>query len=771
MAKCNIDAIQKDAIAFESQPEDVLSQEKELDSEVAHSGIETPTDKVIHGAEEITRVIISPDDQPHLPTLTFRFWVLGIGLSIFGSVLSEIYFWKPQNATVSNLFQLIVAYVLGNAMHYVMPSKGIWRYLNPGPFNIKEHTCITMMASTASSSAFAIGVIATLDLFYNIKLNPAAAIFQSFASQLIGYGFAGILRSLLVWPTYALHPANIPLISLLQSMHFDGLLNKKKMQYFWIVFTCIFIWVRISVSFSIPSHLFFCPAVQEIVPTWIFPLLTSFSVICLADTGQHTVVRNLFGAGSSNEGLGLFSFGFDWMLITQAFPLYWPLQTQVSSWVGIALCYILLMGCYYGDVFEGKSRGLPFLSASLFSGNGSLYDQSAILTPANQLDAVKFAEIGPPYMTTTYAISLLTAYAALGAAFSHVLLWHWKELWMAFKGFNFLKSGQDFDDVHYQKMKVYKEVPQWWYGLTFLVSLALAIGMAYVGLETLPWWSVILFTVLAFIISIILGFIFAVTGFQIPTFGVVQVIAAYVHPQQPIQNMYAKLYGYNTGYQTLYMLADLKLGQYAKVPPRATFISQIAGTILGAGFNYILYKSIVDAHRADLINPIGTRIWSGWNSQDINSAAITWGALSKELYSPGKMYFQIPMGLLYGFLAPFPLYFLHRLFPKQKIWSYLNVPVIITYLGWLTYSVNGAWWPGFVIGLWTQWWVRTRKPRWYNKYNFLTSAALDGGSSIVYFILSFAVFGASGQGINFPFWWGNPDPAMMSVDHCAMSSG
>jgi hypothetical protein len=49
-------------------------------------------------------------------------------------------------------------------------------------------------------------------------------------------------------------------------------------------------------------------------------------------------------------------------------------------------------------------------------------------------------------MTTTYAVSLLLSYASMGAAFSHIFLWNWKELWGAFKGFNFLKSGQDFDE-------------------------------------------------------------------------------------------------------------------------------------------------------------------------------------------------------------------------------------------------------------------------------------------------------------------------------------
>lgn len=157
-----------------------------------------------------------------------------------------------------------------------------------------------------------------------------------------------------------------------------------------------------------------CNHPQEIIPTWIFPLLTAFSVICLADNGRSAVIRNIFGAGGSNEGLGLLSFSFDWTLITQAYPLYWPLQTQVSSWIGLGFGYALMGasrytiplfasfinslsgGCYYADVFQGYSRGLPFMSTALFAANGSSYDQSAILGSNHQLDPAKYAEVGPP---------------------------------------------------------------------------------------------------------------------------------------------------------------------------------------------------------------------------------------------------------------------------------------------------------------------------------------------------------------------------------------
>lgn len=57
------------------------------------------------------------------------------------------------------------------------------------------------MSSTAANVAVAMEIIAALDLFYDITLNPAVAIFQIFASQMIGYGVAGLLRNLLVYPT------------------------------------------------------------------------------------------------------------------------------------------------------------------------------------------------------------------------------------------------------------------------------------------------------------------------------------------------------------------------------------------------------------------------------------------------------------------------------------------------------------------------------------------------------------------------------------------
>lgn len=40
-----------------------------------------------------------------------------------------------------------------------------------------------------------------------------------------------------------------------------------------------------------------------------------------------------------------------------------------------------------------------------------------------------------------------------------------------------------------------------------------------------------------------------------------------------------------------------------------------------------------------------------------------------------------------------------------------------------------------MIGFASQWWIRTHRPGWFKKYNYLLSAALDGGSQVIIFIL------------------------------------
>ncbi len=54
-------------------------------------------------------------------------------------------------------------------------------------------------------------------------------------------------------------------------------------------------------------------------------------------------------------------------------------------------------------------------------------------------------------------------------------------------------------------MKVYKEVPIWWYLLILLGTFGLALGMAYAADSGLPWWGLIVSLIFATLFIPVVG--------------------------------------------------------------------------------------------------------------------------------------------------------------------------------------------------------------------------------------------------------------------------
>ena len=94
----------------------------------------------------------------------------------------------------------------------------------------------------------------------------------------------------------------------------------------------------------------------------------------------------------------------------------------------------------------------------------------------------------------------------------------------------------------------------------------------------------------------------------------------------------------------------------------------------------------------------------------------------------------------------------------------MNTSIILQYSCYLSVGVNTQVNTATALGIFSQWWVRTRYPRWFTKYNYIVAAALGGGTQVIVFILNFALFGAAGHTILFPEWWGND--FSKSADRC-----
>jgi hypothetical protein len=102
---------------------------------------------------------------------------------------------------LSATFLCVISYVLARILEYVPKWGSVGRCLNPHAFNSKEHAAILIMSSTAAHAALAVKIIAVQRLWYDKTPSAGVCIFLTFASQTLGYGVAGLLRSILVYPT------------------------------------------------------------------------------------------------------------------------------------------------------------------------------------------------------------------------------------------------------------------------------------------------------------------------------------------------------------------------------------------------------------------------------------------------------------------------------------------------------------------------------------------------------------------------------------------
>lgn len=733
-------------------------------------------------ADGIVRNAIDTTDDINQNPWTFRSVFLGVGLAIFGSVLGEIYYFKPQTIVVNGIFLVMIAFVIAEAMSKFIPRKSGIRWLdpilwffNPHPFNIKEHTLIAIIATTASTAALGTEVLAVQKLWYNSSVNQGAGIFIIFSSQILGYGIVGLVRKVLVYPTKMFYPNILPQVAVLQTLHKDKSQNHKRLKIFYICFAALFLW--------------------EILPEWIFPLLIGFSIPCLA-APNSSVVSYLFGGTNGNEGLGFLSFCFDWQYIASTGnPMAVPIQATMNNIFGYFLCIICFMGVYYGNLWDAKK--FPFLSQELFNSdsNGTYFDifnQTLILDSQNVLNVTALEEIGVPYMTPTYTLYLIATNLSIAATFTYMALWHWDIVettfywlspseiknWINPRNWDYRFWNQSIDhrlepdgtvhpqndDPHFRAILNYKEVPMWWYVGVLLLSAMVALICMYKSDSGLPWWAFIIAVILAIVFTASLGGLVAMFGFggtQMQT--VIQMIGSYLRPGNPMCNMYFTLYGYNSVQQAFVMLQDLKQAQYIKLSPRSTFAGQLIGTVIGSIFNYVMMSEIVTNQRKILLSIEGTDIWSGQNVQQYNTQGVSWGALAKYMYSVGARYEWVPLSLLLGFVLPVPFYLAHRLFPKVGF-NTVNIPILVWYIGWLCVGVNSSITSYFIIAIVSQWYLRVYHPKIFKDYNYVVAAGLTGGTQVMVFILSFAVQGASGKAVVFPEWWGNNVGGNM--DHC-----
>jgi OPT family oligopeptide transporter len=738
---------------IEKLPSEEYLNEKSLIKE--DDALYVKGEPVITSGRDVSRFVVDLRDDGD-EALTLRSLVLGTIWAGLGAALYQIYLFKPVQMVVSSVFLLLIVYTSGQLWYKLMPRKSwvegtrwerfgwILHIINPGKFTLKEHVVSTLIASTAAYGSASVANFAVQRLYYDTNVGPLTAVFATFSTAMFGYAIVGVLRPLTVYPSEMVYWGNLPTVSIFQALHAETntTANARRLKLFWTVFAALFVW--------------------EIFPSYIFPLLGGFSVFCLASqkapSRTRDIMTNVFGGAQANEGLGLLSISLDWQYIGSTYMSF-PLTQQANSWVGYFLCYIAILAIYYSDTWSSKS--FPMLSTSIFSANGSVYHQSAVFDSQFRLNETALDVVGLPHLTGSNAWHNLTLNLSIGALIAHVLLFWRADAVDAFKQ---ARAGSQ-PDPHYQAMQKYKEAPTWWYHILMVLAFLAGLVVCIKGETTLPAWSYVIALLLGAFVTPFSTMLYARVGNGVGTSQLFKMVAGAVNPGRPVANLYFSMWSHDVVSQSIGLAGDLKMAQYLKIPPRVMFLTQVWGALLGAIVNYVVMVSIVTSQREVLLDPVGTNVWSGQYVQSLNSQAVTW-SLAKQLYGVNGAYFLVPMGLVIGFGPTTIQYFVAKRWksiagvPVESI----ILPLIYMYAGWFSSGVTSITTTLVATGVVTQVWLRRYHPGWYRKYNYILGGAMDGGAQVMIFLLSFAVFGASGKERPFPSWAGNP--ARGRVDYC-----
>ncbi|KAF7335307.1 OPT oligopeptide transporter [Mycena sanguinolenta] len=670
------------------------------------------------------RAAVANTDDPSMPVNTFRMWFLGILLTILLAGINQVFYYRSPSVFISSIVGQLISLPMGKLLEWVLPTTQfktfnyVWS-LNPGPFNIKEHVCITVMINIAYVGAYATDVLATQQMYYHQHLPWVYQILLVLGTQIFGFSLGGLLRPYAVWPSSMIWPSALVNSALFNTLHKNyGKRDRGHMtreRFFFIVCACSFVWYW--------------------VPGYLFTALSMFNWVCWIAPNNVTV-NALFGGMS---GVGMSVLTFDWSMITFiGSPLVTPWWSQMNTISSVFICFWFVVPImYFKNAFF--TAYLPLSAFVSFDNTGMPYNISATVTDG-EFDPAAYAAYSPIFMTAALCMAYFVSFAAVGAIFTHTFLWFGRDIVRRFRS-----TLKDERDIHSRLMQRYPEVPQWWYIVIGVVSTVVIFIAIEIFPTRLPIWGAVLALFIGMIAVVPLAMLQAITNQTVALQVVEEMIAGYALPGRPIANIAFKAIAVAASSQGVVFASDLKLGHYMKVPPLVAAVITC--------FVVTLVQSWMFGNIPDICQPDNANDWVCSSVNVFATASLTWGGIGPHrLFSPGGMYNALLYGFLIGALSPIPFYYLARRYPLSY-WRYVNMPVFFGGVGAIpaASAYNYAGWAltGFIFN----YVIRRRNFRWWMRYNYILSAALDAGVALCLIIMFFALqYPKAAAPLN---WWGN----------------
>ncbi|GKV26603.1 hypothetical protein SLEP1_g35870 [Rubroshorea leprosula] len=461
------------------------------------------------------------------------------------------------------------------------------------------------------------------------------------------------------------------------------------------------------------------------------------------------------------RGLGVGAISLDWTAVASFLfsPLISPFFAIANVFVGyVMLIYIVIPIAYWGLDLYSASR-FPIFSSHLFTAKGKPYDITAIVNDKFELDKVKYEEHGRIYLSMFFALTYGFGFATIASTLTHVGLFYGREIYE-----RYCASYKGKEDIHTKLMRKYKDIPSWWFHILLAVTVAVSLLLCiFLNRQVqLPWWGLLFASVMAFVFTLPISIITATTN-QTPGLNIItEYVMGIIYPGRPIANVCFKTYGYMSMAQAVSFLNDFKLGHYMKIPPRSMFLVQFIGTVLAGTINlavaWWLLSSIHNICHDDLLPPDSP--WTCPGDRVFFDASVIWGLLGpKRIFGSEGNYPAMNWFFLGGALGPIIVWLLYRTFPKQSWIPLINLPVLLGATGSMppATAVNYNSW--ILVGTIFNFFIFRYRKQWWQRYNYILSAALDAGVAFMAVVLYFAV-GLENKSVT---WWGT------NGEHCDLA--
>lgn len=217
---------------------------------------------------------------------------------------------------MNTLIAQVAILPFGKLLAHILPTRRFRTFgyewsLNPGPFNVKEHTVIISMVNVTWNTPYVGAAFIVQRSIYGQQLSASYRMLVSLSTQLMGVGMAGLYRQVAVWPANMIWPGTLVSCSLMQTLHRSwDKYEKNHMSRFKFFLICM-----------IGSGAFYW------LPGYLFTGLSYFSWICWI-APSNPVVNVIFG---STTGLGFSMLTFDWsqiISVSQGSPLVSPVRVS-----------------------------------------------------------------------------------------------------------------------------------------------------------------------------------------------------------------------------------------------------------------------------------------------------------------------------------------------------------------------------------------------------------------------------------------------------------